>query len=90
MSASDSGKLTKARAAVANIRLQARTDVATQIPTLLALFSPPPEILAIDEAILNVANITTIHAGKAKVFVEGFFYDAQGYLKTTPRATRRW
>jgi glycerophosphoryl diester phosphodiesterase len=86
MSASSTSKLLKARKAVPTIRLQARTDDAKQIPTLLSMFTPSPEIIEIDEKILNAATIAAIHAGGAKVFVDGFIYDVQGYLTNDPKA----
>jgi glycerophosphoryl diester phosphodiesterase len=86
MSASSQTKLAKARAAVPQIRLQARTDKAAEIPVLLAAFTPPPAIMEIDEAILNAANIATIHAAGAKVFADGFTYDALGYMTNDPKS----
>lgn len=86
MSAKSQTKLAKARAAVPQIRLQARTDKAAEIPVLLAAFNPPPDIMEIDEAILNPTNIATIHAKGAKVFVDGFTYDALGYISNDPKS----
>jgi glycerophosphoryl diester phosphodiesterase len=85
LSASSTTKLSKARTAVANIRLQVRTDKAAEIPTLLAMFKPPPSIVEIEEKILTAPNVATIHAGGARAFVNGFLYDAQGYLTNDPK-----
>jgi len=84
-SAKDLAKLQKARTAVPAVRLQARADTAAQIAAALALV-PPPSIVEVDEAILGPATITTVHAASAKVFVNGFPYDLQGYLTNDPKS----
>jgi glycerophosphoryl diester phosphodiesterase len=86
VSTSSLAKLAMARQAVPAVRLHARTDDASQIPTILAAFTPPINILEIDEKILTPANIATIHAAGVKAFVDGFTYDVQGYMTSDPNA----
>ena len=79
-------RLELARATVPAVRLHPRTGAAQLLPILLISFTPGPDVVEMEEGILNAATISTVHQGGARVSVDGFIYDIQGQLTNSPQS----